>query len=229
MKKIWALLVFIFPLFAFAQTAELGLVIGDGVRVRSKPTVKSKEIGKFSGIHAVTILQEWVEWDNLGKKDLCDKHKWVKVKWEGDSTGWVYGKYVYFDNRIKIEGAPKFIFNLNNTNYHLTTFQNYTYPIADEEGITGCGYMYQVMITKEGTNNYVQIKDVISKKNETHMVLEDDDGINEQIRMVKLENEQIIVEVNIGHQDGSASAIYTIRYLNGQFNVVGYESTELKN
>lgn len=35
----------------------------------------------------VTILEESTEWDDLGEGGICDKHKWIKVKWTGDSIG----------------------------------------------------------------------------------------------------------------------------------------------
>lgn len=215
-----------FPSFLNAQFLNNGIIIGEGVRIRSTGSAKGTEISKVHGMRSVEILQEGDKWDALGKEDMCERHKWVKVKWEGDSTGWVYGKYVYFDNLNKKEGTPKFVFNLGNIDYRLSTFQNYTYPIADEEGITGCGYMYLVMIKPIGSNQYVKINDAMSKKDQSYMVLEDDDGINEQITKVRVENEQIIVEVEIGHQDGSASSVYKLRLINGQFNVVSYKSTE---
>ncbi len=229
MKIKFIFLCLLFPCMLTAQSTEYkSFIVGEGVRIRSEGSAKGKEISKVHGIRQVKIVEEGGKWDDLEKNNMCDRHKWVKVKWAGDSTGWVYGKYAYFDDREGGELYEKTTFIYHNISYEIAAYRNYGYPVGDEEGLTGCSYSYLVFIKTAESNKYYQVKDVMSKENETNMILYSNDGIGEQISKVTIEGDQIIVHVDISYQEGGANATYNLRFLNGEFKVVAYNKTEIK-
>src|SRR5436309_1250113 len=99
MKALSVFILLQFPLVAMTQTSTYkALIIGDGVRIRDQGNAKGTEVSKVHGQREVTIIEEGKKRDGLGKTDNCESYPWIKVKWEGDSTGWIYGKYVYYND-----------------------------------------------------------------------------------------------------------------------------------
>jgi hypothetical protein len=212
---------------AWTQT-NAGLIIGEGVRIRTQPTIKSKEISKVFGMRLVSIVEEGEKWDALGETDQCEQHTWVKVKWEGDSTGWVYGKYCFKRNDARC------LVNSNNNvlwmgkNYTVCIFANYQYPIANADGITGCGDVLKLMIYDPATLQYYPVKDTVSKKNQSTLVLYDSDGIAERIQQISIKNNQLMLDVDIGYQEGMRTAIYAIKKTGNGFEVVEYNQSDVQ-
>lgn len=231
MKKNLLIIFLFITSFIYAQKPA-AFIVGDGVRIRNAGNTKSEEISKVNGIRKVEIIQESKKWDDLGKKeDICNKHKWVKIKWEGDSSGWVYGKYCYQSTGTTGFSTNKTGFHLNGSSYVVQLYKNFEYPVADEEGITGCNNSYRVYFYNETNNQFFVIKDDFSKKqyNEKNMVLYSSDGISESIADLKVIGDKIIIYVTVGHQDGTGKSTYTIVQNNGEFMVTEYLNEELNN
>lgn len=229
MKKILFALTIQLLSTAYAQP-NIGLIIGDAVRIRSEANVKAKEVSKVYNMREVEILEVSEKWDDLGKKEMCSRYKWVKIKWEGDSTGWVYGKYCFKNEASSGLLTKDTQFQFYGTSCQIQIYQNYEYPVGDEEGLTGCNNTLRVYIYDEKTSNYYSINDSFSKKEEgeTKMVFYSNDALGEAIDGIKVEGEKIKVNVQIGYQSGGASAVYTIIYKNGVFSVASYTKSEVK-
>lgn len=221
MKKIILLVVFQVAAICYSQSHP-GLIVGDAVRIRSSASVKGKEISKVYGQRKVEIIQESDKWDDLGKKDeMCSKHKWVKVKWDGDSTGWVYGQFIYEIDPHENAQKP---FMFNQQTYQVVSVKNYNYPPMDEEGLTACTWWYRIYI-KDAQGNYSPVYDVKSKENFNIMTLESSDGAVESITSVNVDHNKIIITVEIGYQEGGATAVYTITRNDEKFSVSDYSIT----
>jgi len=229
MKKIALICLLITSSAIFSQSIP-GLIIGDGVRIRSEGNASSKEVSKFHGMHQVEILEVSSTWDDLGKNEMCSRYKWVKIKWEGDSVGWVYGKYCYRNNGISCFTTKKTRFEFSGGLYHIMALANYEYPVADEDGLTGCNNTYKIFLYEEKTSSYYSINDAYSKKEngETTMVLYSNEGIGENISKIEVQSDKIIVYVDITYQEGKSNAIYSIQSKNGGFKVSGYVKAETK-
>jgi hypothetical protein len=221
------LLFFIVSGYVWNQT-NTGLIIGEGVRTRTKPTTKSKEISKVYGMRLVTIVEEGEKWDALGETDPCEQHTWVKVTWEGDSTGWVYGKFCFKrDDARCLRNSENNILWMGK-NYAICIFANYQYPIANADGITGCGDELRLMLYDQATNTYYPVKDTLSKENQSTLVLYDSDGIAERIQQISVKNNQLILDLDIGYQEGMRTAVYTIKKTGNGFEVVSYMQSDVQ-
>src|SRR5687767_8174403 len=139
MKKLFpSLSFFLFFLFHTLNAQNVGLIIGNAVRIRSDANIKSKEVSKVYNMREVDILEESDKWDALGKEDMCSRYKWVKVKWHPDSVGWVYGQYCFKNEEISGLATDKTRIEFNGSTYWVQLYQNYEYPTADEDGLTDC-------------------------------------------------------------------------------------------
>lgn len=229
MKRIIILLTLLYPVTSFAQS-NVGLIVGNGVRIRCDANVKSKEVSKVYGLKDVTILEETDNWDDLGKNEMCSRYKWVKVKWHPDSIGWVYGKYCFKNDGTSGLQTNKTRFEFNGSSYQLQIYENYEYPVGDEEGLTGCNNTYHIYLYEEKTSNYYPIADPYSKKSygETSMVFYSNEGVGESIKEIKTSGNKIMINTFIGYQEGNAEADYVIQWINDQFEVTSYKKGETK-
>ncbi len=228
MKKILLMGSIAFMGILTAQSTA-GLIIGEGVRIRTEGSAKGKEVSKVYGMRSVEIVEVSEKWDDLGKKDdMCQRHKWVKIKWAGDSTGWVYGKYCYQNDGSSCLLTKETSFLLKNVAYQLMIFQNYEYPVGDEQGLTGCNNTYKIMIYEVSSKNYYLIKDSKSKETESLMVFYSNMGQGENIKKISVQEDKIIIDVFINYQEGSATSAYTIEKNGGVFQVSNYQLSEVK-
>ena len=230
MRSLFFFLMLLFPLIASAQTIKYkAIIIGEGVRIRSEGSAKGKEISKVYGKREVTIMEESRKRDDLGKKNDCESYPWIKVKWEGDSTGWVFGKYIYYNDQggVLNDGGGDFL--LQKRIYKILTYRNYSYPVADDNGLTGCGLFYYVVLYCAETKKYHLIKDTKSKEGFTYMSLFNDDSGGEAIYMNKGEDDgSMRFFVTISYQMGGAEAYYIFKYSGGTFIVTEYNKSETK-
>lgn len=201
------------------------LIIGEGVRIRSDATAKGKEKSKVYGNRQVEIIEVGKTLDGLGKDDMCEKYPWIKVNWQSDSTGWVYGKYVYYNDTDESYITKESTFTFQSKNYQLLLYRNYGYPPGDENGLTGCAYTFLVYIYDISSNKYYQVKDNKSKKDQINMVLYSNDGIGERVSEVKGVDNAIHIFIDISYQDGGAEAFYILNFRDGSFNVTDYSVT----
>lgn len=85
--------------------AEYGVVTGEGVRMRQKPSRNSRAMGRHS-YDIVRILPDSnPRRERIGK----ERHPWIKVQTESGTTGYIYGKYVHsvMDYRASFEQEGK--------------------------------------------------------------------------------------------------------------------------
>jgi hypothetical protein len=226
MNKVTLILTIVVSNMCFAQSTHPGLIVGDAVRIRESGSAKAKEISKVYGSRNVEIVEESKSWDDLGKKDdMCARHKWVKVKWQGDSTGWVYGKYILEANPDK---NVLLDFSFKETKYKLVLFKNYSYPVGDDEGLTGCIWWYKVYFWNIDADSYLPVYDNLSKKEFTTMTLESSDGAYEVIKSMHSDNKKIYVKTEIGFQEGGAEADYIIEWKKDRFEVTSFVQSPTK-
>lgn len=230
MRTKFIFILLILPVIAMAQTSTYkAIIIGDGVRIRDQGNAKGTEVSKVHGKREVTIIEEGKKRDGLGKTDDCESYPWIKVKWAGDSTGWVYGKYIYYNDQggIQNDGGGDFLFQKKT--YKILTYRNYSFPVADDNGLTGCGLDYHVVLFCNENKKYYLIKDSKSKEGYTYMSLKNDDSGGEAIYSTKGEDDgSITFFVTISYQMGGAEATYSIKYIGGSFTVTEYSKSETK-
>ncbi len=225
MKKLCLLLLILTSHHLFSQTP--GFLFGDGVRIRSTGSTKGKEVSKLYGLYEVLILEVSSQPDGLGKTDNpCEMFPWVKIKWHPDSTGWVYGKYIYHEseeNTIK-EGLS---FDVGGDQCTLKAVLNYGAPSSDEnEGLTGCDQEYLILVFNPGDLSFTPIKDSKSKEGETYMKLFSGEGGGEQITATDNENSNIVLYTQIYLQDGGSQGVYTIKRTGSKYEVINYQKNQ---
>jgi hypothetical protein len=200
----------VFPLHAQSQKEERGLMISEGLGLYSAPYLGSDKIEDLPAFKPMTIIEVGQTWNIIDgpKDDICSKSPWIKIKAPSGKTGWVFGSWILkicSDDR-KISGVEKEKVKFQDKDYQLTILNNYTYPIADENGLTGCPQIYMIALY---TKNFEQVllfeADWDQSAGNMYCCLSDDDGGTEKIAGIETKENQIILHIEAGYQEDSAT------------------------
>lgn len=85
-----------------------GIILGEGVKVRSEPSTKGVIITELPFGSYVRVLRQSEQSQQIGQNPL--KFFWANVETADGKQGWVYGRYV---NAVKPMNKDKCVFNYN--------------------------------------------------------------------------------------------------------------------
>lgn len=227
-------LIFIHHLFAiflithvcYSQTNN-GFIIGENVNIRETGNVKGNLVKKVNGNQKVEIIQLSENRDGLGNTDRCEMYPWVKVKWSSDSTGWVYGKYIYQINETGNFIKPGVVLNIKNEYYKFGYAVNYSYPSIDSEGLTDCIPEHFLVMYNANDKSYFLIENDVIENGYKFVNLFSNYGIDEKLTDAKSENEKYYLRISQNYQEGcSFRIIYIQKTGKDKFKVSSYFQSE---
>jgi hypothetical protein len=212
--------------FLHSQTNPAGLIICKQTEIRTEPFSKGSVTCKVKGIKQVEVIEVTKEVDGKGKKSRCKTFPWVKVKWAGDSTGWVSGKYLYDSQTDEDFITPASTFTFRNKNYQLLVFLNYGYPPWDAEGETGCSFFLYTFIYDLETQKYYPVIDPLSQKKEIYMDIRYEYTWMEKIEAIRSDSTSIYIDIAIryrgDYKGGRSHVSYTLQWTGNAFQVASY-------
>lgn len=128
-----------------------GLVVGEGVRLRSEANLESEIVEKLSTGDIVRMLEVSKKRVAIGSgEDFCIKNGyfWYRVQTVNNNQGWIYGKFLYSilkDPAKTVEYSdflPEFInsrLSPPNSDWYFGLAKDNSKPVMDENGESECG------------------------------------------------------------------------------------------
>lgn len=208
------------PAAATAPVSDtgLGLIIGDGVRIREQASVNSAILSKISTGERLEILEVAPPGDST-TLDACEVFPMVQVKTASGRKGWVFGKFVY-----RVYTNDHFFNNLNPVPFdgrmlELKRCHNFGTGAADQVGLTGCDDYYPVLLydTKTGELFPVAMAQPQNQvPNFKFWCLEDDEGGGEHPTGLRADAQKITAGVFAEYMEGCGSYdVYITKGLKG--------------
>ena len=182
------------------------LIVGDTVFVYNEPGISLNRteyynIMVFAEIKEKTSQRIVME----NAKTTCDKlgYYWYKIETPQGISGWVYGKHI-FKFITDMEGGPHYVlmgkkFYINSKDYYFGIARDVSYPVKDENGLSGCNdYFFPFFFTPDDDKIYpIKFNLELSNEKEKMPVLEDTEWLT-------LENSNnvidVIEDIEIGNQ-----------------------------
>lgn len=212
MKKWFGITLYLlsFALSAPVVFAQDAVIIGTSVRVRSAPDINSDEVAKVNTGDAGAIEEVGTEWKALSGDDYCEKHPWVKVKFLNGVTGWVYGSFVYKIFEAGNDMFPGEKVWVDFKEFELRLCQNFSNPVADENGLTGCTEFYPLVLFVPNQNglNFLEIVNHPHPESPVFQYwnLASDEGRGDRIVSTEQRDRKVFTaQIQVSYQEGCGS------------------------
>lgn len=226
----------------FEMGSYNGIIVGSGVRSRSKPSTDGDVVRSFETGELVLIKDRNLEREILTSGDACDDYgyEWYQVEDTKGEESWVYGKFLFEIGEDKTSSIQAKQVNFGNDKYTFTYATDLSYGSADEDGLTGCDVMNFISLHAPGASTSQPIylntdkydsPDLKWKSekfdNSMLMLVSGSEGGADEITEVSStifeEAEALRIAVTYFYQDGSSNGRIYVGRNDGKFEVIGYE------
>ncbi len=222
------------------------ITIGNGLKLRNKPSADSEIIKRFDTGELIEILSKTDKREKLTKGNSCDDYGyyWYQVHDSKGNGGFLYGKFIYKIQKPKNnDNVYNKYYKFGNKQYKLNYAHDLSYGPSDSTGLTGCDMFYLPFFYNGGN----KVRPIYYNKDQfpssdlgwksdlfdgelMFLVLDSeggDDDIEEIKTIVREGSPALELTVIHGYQDGSSkSKIYVSE--NKNLKVVGYEHEKIK-